>query len=104
MIEDAMQLPQVVNDKMRDELVKALREMSDSMIRADSEKDLQKAIAERMKEEHQVPKKYFNKLARIYHAANLMDEMARNEEFMNFAEAVLSPPAQKVIANEDESL
>jgi len=98
MIEDSMQIPRVVDDKMRDELRKALREMSDSMTRVASEKDHMKAIAEKMKEEYQVPKRYFNKLARIYHAANLMDEMARNEDFMNFAEAVLNPP--KLINNE----
>jgi hypothetical protein len=38
-----------------------------------------------------VPKKDFNKLARIYHASNLAQEAAKSEEFMSFAEAVLEP-------------
>ena len=44
-----------------------------------------------MKEECMIPKRDFNKLAKIYHASNLVEEAQRNEEFMEFAEAVISP-------------
>ena len=83
-------LPQVVTEEQRKKIQGALREMSDSMYRVAAEKDLQKEIAARMLDECMIPKKDFNKLAKIFHAANLAEEAARNEEFMEFAEAILS--------------
>lgn len=84
-------LPTTITDKDRKDIQNALREMSDSMTRVSAEKDLQKDIAQKMLDEVGVPKREFNKLAKIYHASNLMEEAARNEEFMEFAEAVMAP-------------
>ena len=93
MIVDNETLPQVITEEQRKKIQGALREMSASMLRVESEKDLQKEIAERMKEECEIPKREFNKLAKIYHASNLVEEAARNEEFLAFAEAVMAPLA-----------
>ena len=84
-------LPSVVTDDTRKKIQGALKEMSESMTRVEAEKDFQKEIAERMMVECMVPKKDFNKLARIYHASTLAQEAAKNEDFMQFAEAVLAP-------------
>lgn len=89
-------LPTTITDVDRKKVQDALREMSDSMTRVSAEKDLQKDIAQRMLDEVGVPKKDFNKLARIYHASNLMEEAARNEEFMEFAEAIMAPPSRQI--------
>ena len=43
-----------------------------------------------------VPKKDFNKLAKIYHASTLAQEAAKSEEFMQFAEAVLAPLDRRI--------
>jgi hypothetical protein len=91
-------LPTVITDKDRQVIQGALREMSDSMTRVSAEKDLQKDIATKMFEDLGVPKNQFNKLAKIYHASNLMEEAAKNEEFMEFAEAVMSTPERQIEA------
>jgi hypothetical protein len=84
-------LPSTITDADRKTIQSALREMSDSMTRVSAEKDLQKDIAAKIAEDLNVPKAQFNKLAKIYHASNLMEEAAKNEEFMEFAEAVMAP-------------
>jgi len=89
-------LPSTITQEDRNKVQGALREMSDSMTRVAAEKDLQKDIAQRMLDEIGVPKKDFNKLARIYHASNLMEEAAKNEEFMEFAEAIMAPPERQI--------
>jgi hypothetical protein len=89
-------LPSVVTDDTRKKIQGALKEMSESMTRAEAEKDFQKEIAERMLTECMVPKKDFNKLARIYHASTLAQEAAKNEDFMQFAEAVLAPLERQI--------
>lgn len=89
-------LPSTITQEDRKKVQNALREMSDSMTRVSAEKDLQKDIAQKMLDEVGVPKKDFNKLARIYHASNLMEEAARNEEFMEFAEAIMATPERQI--------
>lgn len=89
-------LPQTITQEDRNKVQKALREMSDSMTRVQAEKDLQKDIAQAILDDVGVPKKDFNKLARIYHASNLMEEAARNEEFMEFAEAIMAPVERQI--------
>jgi Zn-dependent M32 family carboxypeptidase len=90
MIIDNATLPQVITPEMKQGIQNALKEMSGSKTRAEAEKTLQKEIADRMKEEFGIPKSEFNKLARIYHEASLIQEAQKNEEFMIFAEQVLS--------------
>lgn len=89
-------LPSTITQEDRQKVQGALREMSDSMTRVAAEKDLQKDIAQRMLDEVGVNKAAFNKLARIYHASNLMEEAAKNEEFMEFAEAIMAPPERQI--------
>jgi hypothetical protein len=96
MIVNDESLPVVVTDEVRTKIQDALKEMSNSFTRAEAEKDFQKEIAERMLAECMVPKKDFNKLARIYHASTLAQEASKNEEFMQFAEAVLAPMERRL--------
>jgi len=84
-------LPTIITEKNRKQIQDALKEMSNSMVRVEAEKDHMKAIAEKILEDCLVPKKDFNKLARIYHASNLAQEAAKSEEFLQFAEAVMEP-------------
>ena len=89
-------LPSTITQEDRNKVQGALKEMSDSMTRVSAEKDLQKDIAQRMLDEVGVPKASFNKLAKIQHASNLMEEAARNEEFMEFAEAIMAPVERQI--------
>lgn len=92
-------LPTTITDADRKTIQSALREMSNSMTRVSAEKDLQKDIAAKIAEDLNVPKAQFNKLAKIYHASNLMEEAAKNEEFMEFAEAVMAPFERQIENN-----
>ena len=96
MIVNDESLPTVVSEDNRKKIQDALKEMSESMTRVEAEKDFQKEIAERMLIECMVPKKDFNKLAKIYHASTLAQEASKNEEFMQFAEAVLAPMERRL--------
>lgn len=89
-------LPQTITEKDRKVIKGALKEMSDSFYQIEAQKDLQKDIAQKMLDDLGIPKREFNKLAKIYHASNLVEEAARNEEFMEFAEAILIGPENQI--------
>lgn len=65
------------NPEDRKKLYNAVVEMSNSMTRVDSEKDLQRDIINDIAEELAVEKKYVRKIANIYHKQNLSE--VRNE-------------------------
>ena len=69
-------------------ILNALKEMSNSMTRIDSEKDLIKEIVEEVSDKTEVPKKYINKLARIYHKQNISEVKAENDDLETLYEAV----------------
>jgi len=89
-------LPTVITEEHRKKIQDALKEMSNSFTQIEAQKDHQKAIADMILEDCMVPKKDFNKLARIYHASTLAQEAAKSEEFMQFAEAVLAPMNRRI--------
>ena len=84
-------LPHTISEDQRKLIQGALKEMSDSMTRVEAEKELQKDIVERIKDECDVPKRDFSRLARIFHASSLVEEAAKEEEFMEFAQAIMAP-------------
>lgn len=89
-------LPSTITELDRKKIQDALKEMSNSMTRVAAEKDLQKEIAAKILEDCNVGKAHFNKLARIYHASNLMEEASRNDEFMEFANAVMTSTSNQL--------
>jgi len=60
---------------------KCLDETLDSMTRAAAEKDLQKDIVARIKEETTLQPKVFRKMASVAYRANFSEEVAIHEEF-----------------------
>ena len=89
-------LPSTITSADRKEIKKALKEMSDSFYQIEAQKDLQKDIAQKMLDDLGIPKRDFNRLAKIFHASNLVEEAAKNEEFMEFAELVLIGPENQI--------
>lgn len=87
---ESASLPAVITQDLAEAMGAAMKEMSNSFTRVDAEKELQKDIASRMKDDYGVPKPVFNKMAKLYYAANLAQEEAKNEEFMEFARSVFS--------------
>ena len=58
----------------------AIREMSDSMLRIDAEKELMKDIVDVTNEKYGVDKKHFRKLATIYHKQNMEESRTEANE------------------------
>lgn len=89
-VETLDRLPQVITEDLSKAIGAALQEMSDSFYHIASQKDHQKAIAERMKEKHAIPAKDFMKMAKLYHSASLAKKASEDEEFYDFCQAVFS--------------
>jgi len=69
-------------------LLNAMKEMSDSMTRVESEKDLQKEIIDEVSDKVEVPKKYIRKMATIYHKQNLTEVKTEMDDVEALYEAV----------------
>ena len=59
----------------------AIKEMIDSMTRTSAERDLQKEISKRVKENTTVTPRVFRKMAKVAFSANFSEEVAVHEEF-----------------------
>lgn len=89
-VEKIEQLPQVITPELAEGVQKALQEASNLMVQIEALNDAKKDIAATIKEKFDIPPAQFNKLAKIFHAKNLATEAAKNEEFLEFAEAIFS--------------
>lgn len=74
----------------RNKIREALKQVSDSMTRISAEKDLIKDIVAGVVEECSIPKKVFNKMAKVYYKQNFSEEIANNEEFENIYTEVVN--------------
>lgn len=70
----------ISNPEDRKKIKEALIEISNSMTRIDAEKDLIKNIVQDVSDNFKLPKKYVNKMARIYHKQNFSQEQQESEE------------------------
>lgn len=66
-----------------------LEEMSNSMLRAEAERTLQREATKRISDEAQLDKKLLRRLARIYHKQNFTEEQQTNEELTELYETVV---------------
>lgn len=66
----------------------AIKEISNSMTRTESEKDNIKAIVETLASEHQLPKPAINKIAKIYHKQSKSLEFGQMEDIQSLYETV----------------
>jgi len=76
--------------EQKNELHKAIREISDSMTRTEAERDLIKEIVKDQSDQLQIPKKVISKIAKTFHRQNLAQEVADHEEFVELYEKVTS--------------
>ncbi|CAL9972003.1 transcriptional regulator [Vibrio phage D479] len=81
------------NDKK--EVINAVKEAAASLLRADSEKDLRKDIADRMKEEFEIKPADFNKVVKWYHKQNRQEEAAKNEKVHNLYDKLFDEDADE---------
>ena len=66
-----------------------LDELSNSMLRVKSEKELQKEAIEDAAEKFNMNKKIFRKMAKVYHNNSFTEEVMEMEEFQTLYESVV---------------
>lgn len=74
--------------EQKNDLQKAIREISDSMTRTEAERDLIKEIVKDQSDNLQIPKKVISKIAKTYHKQNLAQEVADHEDFVALYEKI----------------
>lgn len=65
----------------KDRLIRALKEMSGALTRAEAEKDYVKEAKKKIADELKLAPKLVGKLAKVYHKQNFDEEHAAHEEF-----------------------
>jgi len=72
----------------RAKILGMLQEISNSLTRVESERDLIKEILDRLQDECEIPKKLGRKLAKVYHKRNFEEEVAQQNDFVEIYEKV----------------
>lgn len=72
----------------RKKILGAMQEISNSLTRAEAEKDLIRDIVNDLSKEYELPKKILNKMARTYHKRNFSEEVATNDAFETLYEKI----------------
>ena len=80
----------VSNPVQRETIVNALKEWSNSAVRVEAEKDLQKSIIDDLADKVEIEKKYLNKLAMMYHKQNFAQFQQEREEIEELYESIVS--------------
>jgi hypothetical protein len=80
---------QISNPADREKLLKVIRECSDSMTRAQAEKDyIREAVAD-ISKQLQLPKKLVSKMVKVYYKQNYDEEVAVHDQFETLYETVV---------------
>ena len=77
------------NPEDRQKLLKVIKDCSDSMTRAKSEKDFVREAVAEISEELEVPKRLVNRMVKVYHKQNFDEEVAVHEQFETLYESVV---------------
>lgn len=80
----------VLTPEQKKDLQNAIREISNSMVRTEAERDLIKDIVKTQSDNLQIPKKIINKIAKTFHKQSLHQEVADHEDFVELYEKVTS--------------
>lgn len=76
------------SDTDKEKIKNAVMEYSNSLLRQESERDLQKGICDRIKDEVGVEPKYLKQLAKVYHKQNYSEVKLQSDEFETLYEVV----------------
>jgi hypothetical protein len=80
---------QLSNPADREKLLKVIRECSDSMTRAEAEKDYIRESITEISKVLQLPKRLVARMAKVYHKQNYDEEVAVHEQFETLYETVV---------------
>lgn len=78
----------------RKKIFGAIREISNSMVRIEAERDLIKETVKDISDNFQISRKIVNKMARVYHKQTLTQEIDQHEEFVEMYEDITSTNKQ----------
>ena len=76
----------VLTPEQKKDLQNAIREISNSMVRTEAERDLIKDIVKTQSDNLQIPKKIINNIAKRFHKQSLHQEVADHEDFVELYE------------------
>jgi len=79
------------NPADRKKLLDCVQELSNSMLRAEAEKSLQKEAIGDIAEDLDIPKKYIAKIAAIYHKQNYSQVQSELDDINALYEAITAP-------------
>jgi hypothetical protein len=74
----------------RKKIFAAIREVSNSMVRIEAERDLIKDIVKDVADNYLLSRKTVNKMSKVYHKQNLSQTVAEHEEFVETYEEITS--------------
>lgn len=80
-------IPSSPND--RQNIKNAVVEISNSMVRQDSERELQRDICVKIKDEVGLDPKYLKRLAKVYHKQNFSEVQTESEDFETLYEEIV---------------
>jgi hypothetical protein len=79
----------ISNPADREKLLKVIRECSDSMTRAEAEKDYIRESITEISKVLQLPKRLVARMAKVYHKQNYDEEVATHDQFETLYETVV---------------
>ena len=74
----------------RKKIFAAIKEISNSMVRIEAERDLIKDIVKDVADNYQLSRKTVNKMAKVYHKQSLTQTVAEHDEFVETYEEITS--------------
>lgn len=77
-----------LTDEQKKQLKGAIQEISNSMLRAEAERDLTREIVKEQSQQLQIPKKIISKIAKTYHKQSLTQDVQDHEDFVELYEKV----------------
>jgi cytochrome c556 len=90
----AKSFPIPSNPVDRDAIMKAVKEMSGAMTRAEGEKDYIKETLKKLEETYNIPKKMIQSVLKAYHKDAANEVREANAEFEELLDALIPPPAE----------
>lgn len=84
-----MTTPIISNPADRKKIKGALQEISDAMTRIAAERDLIKDIVKDISDNFEIDKRKFNRMAKVFHKQNFINEQQENDEFETLYQTVV---------------
>ena len=78
-----------LSQEQKDRLLKAIKEMSNSLARAEGEAEYVREATKKIADDVKLSKKLVNKLVKVYHKQNFDEEVAIHDQFEDLYKALV---------------